>query len=132
MSFKDWLGLGDQVAKPIEAVQGLYTTDKARIEAEKDYEEVAQKPILAQLSNNAIMAASSQLFNSGWQSMIGWSCGFLIMLYYVPQLVIITWIWGVDCLDMGLVKPFPMKADDLLNLVYLLFGFGAHSLFKKN
>jgi hypothetical protein len=29
------------------------------------------------------------------------------------------------------VSAFPMKADDLLNLVYLLFGFGVHSVIKK-
>jgi hypothetical protein len=127
----DWMGFGKDVAEPIRAVGELYTTDKARLEAEKDLTGELNKPVLAQLMNNAIMAGSSQLFNSGWQSLIGWSSGFLIMLYYVPQLVIMTWLWGVDCLYMGVVKPFPMKPDDLLNLVYLLFGFGAHSLFKK-
>ena len=131
MSLKDWLRLGDQIAKPIQAVGNLYTTDKARIEAEKDYEAVVQKRGLQQLRNNALMIASGQFFEAGWPALIGWTAGFLIFLYYAPQIVIVTWVWGVNCLDSGVIKPFPMRPDDLLNLVYLLFGSAAHSLFKR-
>ncbi len=131
MGIKDWLGLGDAVSKPIEAVGNLYTTDKARIEAETKYEEIAQKPVLAQLSNNAIMAAAANIFNSGWQPLIGWTSGFLVLIYYAPQIMITTYVWGSHCIDTGVVTPFPMKPDDILNLVWLLFGFGGLSLAKR-
>lgn len=131
MGIKDWLGLGDTIAKPIEAVGNLYTTDKARIEAETKYEEIVQKPVLAQISTNAIMAAAQSIFLSGWQPLIGWTSGLLVLLYYAPQIVIITIVWGTNCFDTGIITPFPMKADDLLNLVWLLFGFGGYSLVKR-
>lgn len=131
MGIANWLGLGKDLAKPIEAVGNLYTTDKARLESQKDLEEIVQKPILAQLATNAIMASSSHLFNSGWQPMIGWTSGFLVLIYYFPQILIATYVWGGHCISSGIVTPFPMKPDDILNLVYLLFGFGAHSIAKK-
>lgn len=131
MGIMNWLGIGADIAKPIDSVSNLYTTDKARIEAETKYEEIAQKPILSQLSNNAIMASSSNLFNSGWQPLTGWTAGFLVLIYYFPQIMIITYVWGTQCIDTGIVTPFPMKPDDILNLVYLLFGFGGYSLARR-
>jgi len=131
MGIGNWLGFGKDIAEPIKAVGDLYTTDKARIEAQTKYEEIAQKPILTQLANNAIMASSSSLFNSGWQPLIGWTAGFLVLAYYFPQILIITYVWGHNCVNTGVVSPFPMKADDILNLVYLLFGFGTYSLARR-
>lgn len=134
MGISDWFGIGSAIksaADPIRAVGDLYTTDKSRIEAETKLQEVVQKPQLAQLENNRLLAISSVLFNSGWQSLIGWTAGFLVLLYYFPQIVIATYVWGNICLDTGIVKPFPIKPDDILNLVYLLFGFGAHNIFSR-
>lgn len=131
MGIKDWLGLGDAVSKPIEAVGKLYTTDKDRIAAETQYQETIQKPVLAQISTNAIMAAAQSIFVAGWQPLIGWTAGFLILIYYAPQIIIITVVWGGNCLDTGIVTPYPMKPDELLNLVWLLFGFGGYSLIKR-
>lgn len=131
MGIGNWLGFGKDISEPIKAVGDLYTTDKARIEAETKYEEIAQKPILSQLGNNAIMASSSNLFNSGWQPLTGWTAGFLVLLYYAPQIVITTYVWGNSCIDSGIVTPFPMKPDDILNLIWLLFGFGGYSLGKR-
>jgi hypothetical protein len=131
MGIANWLGLGKDLSEPIKAVGDLYTTDKARIEADKEYQDVIQKPVLAQISTNAIMAAAQSIYVSGWQPLIGWTAGFLILIYYAPQIIIMTVVWGSNCLDAGLVTPFPMKADDLLNLVWLLFGFGGYSLARR-
>lgn len=131
MSIIDWLGLGNSIEKPIKAVGDLYTTDKARIEAEKEYQDVVQKPVLAQISANSILATAHSVFVAGWQPLIGWTAGFLILLYYAPQIVIITIVWGNYCLHAGIVTPFPMKPTDLLNLVWLLFGFGGYSLVNR-
>lgn len=131
MGIASWLGLGGDIAKPIDSVSNLYTTDKARIEAQKDLEEVTQKPALAQLAINQILASSSNLFVSGWQPLTGWTCGFLVLIYYFPQIIIATYVWGISCIDTGIVTSFPLRPDDILNLVYLLFGFGVHSIAKK-
>lgn len=131
MGIKDWLGIGSEIAKPIEAVGDLYTTDKARIEANTKLEDVLQKPVLAQIDLNKIFASSNNVFVSGWIPLLGWSCGFLLLAYYLPQIVIATWVWGHLCINSGIIKPFPMKPDDLMNLVYLLITSKIHSLIKK-
>ena len=63
---------------------------KQELRLKTKYEEIAQKPLLAQISNNAIMSVAHSLFVSGWQPMIGWTAGFLVLLYYAPQLIITT------------------------------------------
>lgn len=120
MGIGSWLG----VAEPIKAVGDLYTTDKARLEAEKDFEQVAQQRGLAQIENNKLLILTGRFFNSGWIALLGWTCGFLILLYYAPQIIIITYVWGKHCINHDVATTFPMKSDEILNLVYLLFGMG--------
>lgn len=131
MGIMNWLGIGKDLAEPINAVGNLYTTDKARIEAETKLQEILQKPQIAQLENNKLLALSGKLFNSGWMPLLGWTCGFLILLYYAPQILIVTYVWGKVCIISGKPIPFPMKADEILNLVYLLFGMGGLGVAKK-
>lgn len=83
------------------------------------------------ISKNAIVSTAKSFFLSGWQSLIGWTAGFLVFLYYAPQIIVITLVWGNNCMDTGIVTPFPMKPDDIFNLVWLLFGFGGYSLISK-
>jgi hypothetical protein len=131
MGILKWIGLGSELTKPIEAVSNLYTTDKAKIEAETKLEEVLQKPRLLQLENNKIMAMSSALFQAGWQPLIGWTSGFCIALYYIPQLLIINYEWSYNVLLTHDITPFPIDPTDILNLIYLLFGFGTYHIVKK-
>ena len=131
MGLLQWIGLGSEIAKPIDAVSNLYTTDKARIEAETKPEEVTQKVTLAQIDTNKILAASSNIFNAGWQPLIGWTSGFCVALYYIPQLLIINYEWSRNILTYHIITPFPIDPTDILNLVYLLFGFGAYHIVKK-
>jgi hypothetical protein len=133
MRLASWLGISamSDLSDPIKAVGDLYTTDKARLDGEAKLQEEVNKPILSQISVNAILAASNQLFVSGWIPCLGWTAGFLILLYYAPQIIIITVVWGFDCIDTGVITQFPMRPDDILNLVYLLLGFGVHSVLKS-
>ena len=130
MGIMNWLGIGADLAKPIDSVSNLYTTDKARLEAEKDLTEVAQKPQLAQLDNNKLLILTGKIFNLGWIALLGWTSGFLVLLYYAPQIFIITYVWGSECIRTGIVTSFPMKSDEILNLVYLIFGMGGLGVVK--
>ncbi len=131
MGILSWIGLGSELAKPIDAASNLYTTDKARIIAETGLETAQQQRGMKQLENNHVMALASNMFQAGWQPLIGWTAGFCIALYYVPQLFIADLIWSIECLDARHVQPFPIDPTDILNLVYLLFGFGTYHLVKK-
>lgn len=131
MGVLNWLGIGKDIAEPIKAVGDLYTTDKARMEAQEKLEGTLQKPQLAQLENNKLLILTGKLFNSGWQPLIGWTSGACVFLYWVPQLLIANYVWAHQCFELGRVVAFPIPPDDIYNLVWLLFGFGGYSLIKK-
>jgi hypothetical protein len=131
MSLFDWLGWTEGLSKPIDSIGKLYTTDKDKLEAQKNLEEVMQKRGLAQLENNKIMIGSANLFEALWPALIGWTSGACVALYYIPQLIIANIIWTMNCIEVHKVIPFPIDSGDILNLVYLLFGFGTYNLVKK-
>lgn len=131
MGILNWIGLGKDLAEPINAVGNLYTTDKERLEAQAKLQDVIQKPQLAQNETNKIFAMSKILFNSGWIPLLGWTAGFLVLLFYAPQIIIITYVWGIECIKTGNPEPFPMSSDDILNLVYLLFGMGGLGIVRN-
>ena len=131
MGLFNFLGAGKDLAQPIKAIGDLYTTDKARLEAENTLVDTIQKPGLMQLANNAKMLASPIFFESAWPALVGWTSGACVFLYWVPQLLVADYVWASQCFAMGTVVPFPIQADDIYNLVWLLFGFGGYSLIKK-
>lgn len=131
MGILDIFGSAKDLAEPIKAVGDLYTTDKARLDGEQKLEETMQKPVLAQIDLNRIFASAASIYNSGWIPLIGWTAGFLILLYYAPQIIIALYVWGKYCINANIVIPFPIKSDDIMNLVWLLFGFGGYSLLKN-
>lgn len=131
MSIGKWLGLGEEVAKPIEAIGGLYTTEKERIGAETEFQKVVQEPQLRQLENNKIMLASSRFFESAWPALIGWTSGACVFLYWVPQIVLADYMYIKHFLVTGEIVSFPIKPDEIYNLIWLLFGFGGYNLIKK-
>jgi hypothetical protein len=138
MGISDWLGLGKTVSEPIKAVSELYTTDKARLaaeakltEADAKFEDVKQKPKLALLEIEKILAMSSNLFKSGYIPAAGWTSGFLVLCYYFPQLVVMNYIWAKASIVAGHCLPFPMRPDDILNLVYVMCAGGVHNILSK-
>jgi hypothetical protein len=130
MSIGSWLGIGKEISQPIDAVSHLYTTDKDRLDAEAKIADIMQRPQLAQIESNKLLIATGKFFNAGWIALLGWTSGFLILLFYAPQIIITTYVWGKHVIDSGIVTSFPMKSDDILNLIYLLFGTGALTAFK--
>lgn len=130
MGLLDWLGLNKQIAPTINAVSNLYTTDKARIEAEADLQKAIAPIAEGQQAVNLALAQKESFFESAWQPSIGWTCGACVALYYVPQLLVANYIWAIECFSSGKVMQFPIDPSDILNLVYLLFGFGTYHIAK--
>lgn len=131
MSILNWLGLGKEIAKPIEAVSHLYTTDKQRLDAQTEDIKAMMPATLAQLENNKTSLLSDKFFSYGWQNLIGWTAGFCVALYWVPQLILTDYIWFEQCMYTHKIIPYPINSDQIYNLVWLLFGFGGYSLIKK-
>ena len=131
MSIADWLGISKTIPKTVEAVSQLYTTDKARLEAEKEIAQVIQKSDNLAGATNIVDAKSLAMFQSSWRPLLGWTAGACLALYYIPQILLTEYFWALQCIAKNAVVPFPMKADDILNLVYILLGFGAYRMIEK-
>ncbi len=131
MSFSNWFKFGEQIAEPIKAVSTLYTTDKQRLDAEATLANVVQKSDAATADVNKVNAQDPRFFESGWRPMIGWTSGACIALYYVPQLILANFIWYTMCMSQHKILPFPIEPTDILNLVYLLLGFGTYKTIES-
>lgn len=131
MSLLSFLGIGKEIAQNIDSISKLYTTDKERLDAQSSLQSTIDKPVVAQLENNRLMLLSKNFFESAWPALIGWTSGFCVALYYIPQLIIANYIWAKMSIEHNIIYPFPIPPDDILNLVYLLFGFGTYHLVKK-
>lgn len=119
------------VAAPIKAVGDLYTTDKARLEAEKDVINAAAQITIPQIENNRVMLQSSNRFEVFSQSLTYFTIGACLALYWVPRLILSTYIWGVLCLEQHKVLAYPIDPNDIMQLVYLVFGGSGLFLLKR-
>jgi hypothetical protein len=116
-----WLGI---VKKVTDEIKDIIPSSQKMIEP-------TEKPVLAQIDNNKIMAMSKNFFTYAWPALIGWTCGLLVLIYYAPQIIIMTYVWGNYCIDNQVMIPFPIAPDDIIHLIYLLFGFGGYTLIKR-
>lgn len=76
---------------------------------------------------NAVEAANSSLFVSGWRPAIGWTCaGALFYQYVFTPLA----MWGASILQYPLPKP-PTLDDVLWQLLFGMLGMGGLRTFEK-
>lgn len=135
MGILDAIGFGSALSKPIEAVgtvlDKVVTTDKDRLNAEQVMSLIRQNPMLWQAVLNNLNAVSGSIFNSAWRPFIGWVGGVCIALYFVPQFSFAAYLWISMCTTKQEILPYPIKADQLMELVWLLLGFGAYHIADK-
>lgn len=72
-----------------------------------------------------------RIFDSKWRPLIGWTCGACIALYYIPQILIADYLWIKLSVQKNDILPFPIKSDDILNLVYILLSWGTLKTVEK-
>lgn len=137
MGLLDILGgsAGDAIAKPIDAIGNalskIVTTDKDKLAAEQAMELLRQHPQELQVEINKLEAQSTSLFKGGWRPFLGWIGGVCIALYYIPQFLLADYLWFNECLSKSTLTPFPVDPSGLMQIVYLLLGFGAYRSVEK-
>lgn len=127
MGIKDWLGFGDVIAKPIDSVGNLYTTDKARILAEKELQIELNKPVIAQIGINEIDAGSGSWFNSGWRPLCGYVCTASLAWTYLFQPV---FIFILSVLH-GNIPILQNNTSDIMPIITGMLGLGILRSFEK-
>ena len=83
MGLLDWLGFAKELPNTVNAVSNLYTTDKARLEAQADLQKAMQPIDAGQQENNRLLILSNKLFSYGWLCVICWTIGFCFALYFI-------------------------------------------------
>ena len=94
---------------------------------------------------NLAEAQSTHLFVSGWRPFIGWVCGFSLAFYYIPQAVMATVVWSLQCflvLRAGWIAgtvvtvslpiyPIIFNATEVLGLIASLLGLSISRSWEK-
>lgn len=130
MSLLDYL-VPVSVPDTLKSISNLYTTDKEKIKAQTELAKVLMQDDAKQIDLNKLYANSTSIFMSGWRPLLAWTCGFCIALYYLPLIAITTLIWAINSFKDYSVMPYPIMPADILNLIYLLLGFGAYRMIEK-
>jgi hypothetical protein len=95
-----------------------------------DFKEMEQEFELAkaQIGVNAVEAASSSLFVSGWRPFVGWTCGFSLM--YVGILEPMARF--VATVILKYIGPFPVIDTTVtLQVLFGLLGLGGMRTYEK-
>ena len=119
----------DAVSKNV--IGKIYTTEGEKLSAQEMLERLRQNPQLWTSELNKINATDTRLFNSGWRPYVGWVCGICVALYYIPQFILADYLWVTMCLDRNAILPFPIDPDSLMQLLWLMLGFGAYRTAEK-
>lgn len=144
-------GVGDVVEKVGDAVHKNFTTDKERMaldneakKAEQEYnlslakldEELAQ----GQNSVNIEEAKNPHLFVAGWRPFIGWLCGVILGVMYLPKCIVLTTFWSLkayrslhgDHTPMPDLPEFPdLGSGEIMGLVASMLGLGGLRTWEK-
>ena len=92
------------VTNPIEALgktaDSLFTSDEERLKAQKDIEELRQKPHLMQILTNITEAQHRSIFVAGWRPFLGWVGGWSLFTFYIPKHVMSAYLWTLQCFDI--------------------------------
>ena len=89
-------GLGGFLKDIRTAITGVDPDVKAKIEETLSNAEAALNSGQAEI--NKVEAASSILFVAGWRPYIGWICGTALGVYYIPQALMATVLWTIQCI----------------------------------
>lgn len=108
--------VGDQIAKPIDALGRLFTSDDEKLSHAEVLERLKQQPLEAQQLLNQGAALSDNWFIAGGRPAIIWVCAAGLLFFFIIN-PIIQWITG----KVGA----PLPTDDIVNLTYGVLGIMA-------
>lgn len=120
-------GIDDAIAAGLKVLDKFVPDPEARAKAESALRDSLQAWDKAQSDVNAVEAANSNVFVSGWRPFIGWTCGLALAYQYVLA-PLVMWV----ALTFGMHLAAPPKLDDMLwQLVFAMLGMGGLRTFEK-
>lgn len=115
--------VGEQIAKPIDAIGRLFTSDDEKLTHAEVLERLKQQPLEAQQLLNQGAALSSNVFIAGGRPAIIWVCALGLLFFFIIN-PIIQWVTG----KVGA----PLPTEDIVNLTYGVLGlYGTQRTVEK-
>lgn len=124
-------GVSSAVGSIGNALDNLFTSDEERLEAKRLMKLIEQRPQSAQWEINKIEAQHKSWFVAGWRPAIGWVCALSLASYYIPQFVLGSILWAMQCWHTRTISPYPLDIQGLMGLVTSLLGMGALRTIEK-
>ena len=115
--------VGEQIAKPIDALDKLFTSEDEKLSHTEIMQRIKQQPFEAQQLLNQTAAQSTNWFIAGGRPAIMWVCALGLLFFFVIN-PIIQWITGV----VGA----PLPVDNIVDLTYGILGiYGTQRTVEK-
>jgi hypothetical protein len=136
-------GIGSAANSIREAITGKLDAD-GQAQFDLAFQSLTQKLQEGQQAINLADANSGSNFRGGWRPAIGWVCALSLGAYYIPQALMATVLWTIQCSavmlaaqDIGKVVlpgyPIIFNVQEIMGLVASLLGLaGMRSWDKKN
>lgn len=122
----NWLGLGKEVAAPIDAlgntIDKMFTNDEERMQAQAVLDKIRIQPAILNAEMNKIEAQHRSIFVAGWRPAIGWICAFGIGFAFIGNPLLQRFVGG---------EAVNVPLDMILELVLAMLGMGALRTFEK-
>ena len=120
-------GIDDAIAAGLKILDKFIPDPAEKAKAEEALRTSLLQWDKAQTDVNAVEAANSNLFVSGWRPMLGWTCALAFSFIYVLA-PLITWASTL----MGYPVPLPQfNVDALISLTFGMLGLAGMRSWEK-
>lgn len=120
-------GIDDAIAAGMKVLDKFVPDPEAKAKAETALRDSLLAWDRAQTDVNAVEAANTNIFVSGWRPFIGWTCGLALAYQYVFAPLV---MWAAT--SAGILLTPPPRLDDMLwQLVFAMLGMGGLRTFEK-
>lgn len=129
----DPISSGLDLANTVAKIIGDHIPDPQKAqEAQLELMKVLQQSDAAQAQTNTAEATSGQFYQAGWRPFIGWICGFVLALVYIPKALAVIAVWVFVCIKAGQFAPPPsLDLTDVMGLLGSMLGIGTMRTFEK-
>ena len=127
--------LGNSIVPVIDAIGNnldkLFTSDEEKQQAKVLLEKIKQQPMILQTEINKLEAQHRSVFVAGWRPAIGWVLAISLFFYYVPQFVLGSALWAINCYKLHTLVTFPLNTSGMTQLIIAMLGMGTLRTVEK-
>jgi len=134
---------GSVIKETFNGIGGLFNTirevltgeasPEKKLAAMQKLDEMEQQLKISQIEVNKIEATHGSWWVAGWRPAIGWVCAAALLTYYVPQTLMATILWSIQCTMVMLTAaditkislpsyPNTFDVQEILGLVTSMLG----------